>query len=137
MSKPRRLIEAFYEDIWNRRDKSAIPVLLDEDFSFRGSLGQVRHGQAGFAEYVDFVHAALDNYRCDIQEVIAEESRAFARVLFSGIHRADFFGYPPTFKRLEWTGAAVFAFREGKITNLWVLGDLHGLMEQLRRNAGT
>jgi len=137
MSEPHRLIRAFYEDIWNRHDKSSIPVLLDGDFSFRGSLGQLRHGHAGFAEYVDFVHAALGNYRCDIQEIIAEGSKAFARMLFSGIHRGEFFNYPPTFKRVEWAGAAVFSFGGDKITDVWVLGDLYGLMQQLQRNAGT
>jgi len=137
MSEPHRLIRAFYEDIWNRHDKSAIPVLLDGDFSFRGSLGQLRHGHAGFAEYVDFVHAALGNYRCDIQEIIAERSKAFARMLFSGIHRGEFFHYPPTFKRVEWAGAAVFSFGGDKISDLWVLGDLYGLMQQLQRNSGT
>ncbi len=89
MSEPRRLIRAFYDEIWNCHDKSAIPVLLDDDFSFRGSLGQVRRGHAGFAEYVDFVHAALGNYHCDVQEIIAEGSKAFARMLFSGIHRGE------------------------------------------------
>lgn len=137
MSEPHRLIQAFYDAIWNRHGKSAIPVLLDDDFSFRGSLGQLRHGHAGFAEYVDFVPAALDNYRCDIQEIIAEGSKAFTRMLFSGIHRGEFFNYPPPFKRVEWGGDAVFSFGGAKITGLRVLGDLHGLMRQLQRNAGS
>ena len=137
VSEPHRLVRAFYEDIWNRYDKSVIPVLLDSGFSFRGSFGQLHHGHAGFAEYVDFVHTALGNYRCDIQEIIAEGSKAFARMLFSGIHRGEFLNYSPTFKRVEWAGAAVFSFGGGKITDLWVLGDLHGLMQQLERNART
>ena len=135
MADARSLIQIFYDDIWSRHDKSVIPVILHEQFSFRGSLGQVRHGHAGFAEYVDFVHAALDNYRCDIHEVIAEKDKAFARMLFSGTHRGEFFGYRPTLKRVEWVGAAVFTFESRKITDLWVLGDLYGLLQDLAKNA--
>ena len=135
MSNHQAIIRAFYEGIWNKHDKSQIPELLHEDFSFRGSLGQERHGHAGFAAYVDFVHTALSDYRCEIQEMIAEGNKAFARLLFSGMHRAEFFGYQPTGKRVEWVGAAVFTFAGEKISALWVLGDIHGLLQQLANNA--
>jgi predicted ester cyclase len=132
----RETIRAFYDEIWNRHDKSMIPALLHERFSFRGSLGQVRHGHAGFADYVDFIHAALGDYRCDIEEIISEGNRAFARMRFSGIHRGEFFGYAPTSRRVQWAGAAVFGFDGDRISDLWVLGDVHGLLEQLASNAG-
>jgi predicted ester cyclase len=134
MSDYRPIIRAFYEDIWNRHDKSKIPELLHEDCSFRGSLGQVRRGHAGFASYVDFVHEALGEFRCDIEEVISEGNKAFARMLFSGTHRGEFFGYKPTGKRVEWVGAALFTFAGEKVSDLWVLGDVHGLLQQLANN---
>ena len=127
----RTVIQQFYHEIWNKLDKGRIPALCHPDFSFRGSLGQTKRGHAGFADYVDFVTAALGDYRCDIQETICEGDKAFAKVLFSGVHRGEFFGYPPTQKRVEWIGAAVFTFADGKIADLWVLGDVHGLIQQL------
>src|SRR5215470_11259854 len=90
MSNHQAIIRAFYEGIWNQHDTSQIPELLQEDFSFRGSLGQERHGHAGFAAYVDFVHAALSDYRCEMQEMIAEGHKAFARLRFSGISGCKF-----------------------------------------------
>lgn len=131
----RRVVESFYADIWNRHDKSGIPALLREDFTFRGSLGQVKTGHEGFASYVDFVHAALGEYRCDIVDLVVETPKAFARMRFSGIHRGGFFGYPPSGKPVEWQGAALFTFEAGQIADLWVLGDLHGLLQLLERNA--
>ena len=67
--------------------------------------------------------------------MIAEGNQAFARLRFSGMHRAEFFGYQPTGKRVEWAGAAVFTFAGEKISALWVLGDIHGLLQQLANNA--
>lgn len=131
----RAAVESFYADVWNRRDKSKIPMLLCPDFTFRGSLGQTRSGHDGFADYVDFIHAALADYRCDILELVVEEPKAFARMRFSGVHRADFFGYSPTNMPLEWAGAALFTFAGSKVADLWVLGDVHSLLLQLDRNA--
>ena len=128
-------VRIFYEDVWNRVDKAKIPDLLHDDFSFRGSLGPVKRGHAEFIDYLDFVTGALGDYRCDIRDIVSEGDKAFARVGFSGIHRGEFMGYAPTGKRVEWVGAALFTFRDGKVADLWVLGDVHGLLEILAANA--
>lgn len=129
------VVHRFYAEVWNRHDRSAIPSLLQPDFTFRGSLGQSTTGYAEFADYVDFVHRALGEYRCEVVDLLAEGERCFARMRFSGIHAGDFFGFSPTGKRLEWAGAALFSFRDGRVADLWVLGDVHGLLQLLERNS--
>ncbi len=131
----RSVVEHFYSDIWNQHDKSKIPVLLHNDFTFRGSLGQTKVGHVGFASYVDWVHSALEGYRCDILDLVIEGSKAFARMRFSGIHRGEFLGYQPTGKPVEWQGTALFSFDGDKVADLWVLGDIHGLLQLLEQNA--
>ena len=130
----RQVVESFYADIWNRHDKRKIPTLLCADFTFRGSLGQAKTGHDGFASYVDFVHETLGEYRCDILDLVVEEPKAFARMRFSGIHRGEFCGYQQTGKPVEWAGAALFTFAGGQVADLWVLGDIHGLLQLLERN---
>ena len=132
---PRQAIEAFYDRVWNRGDKAAIPELIHDDFTFRGSLGPTTTGHAAFSTYVDGVTEALADYRCTILDVVSEGERAFARMRFEGIHRAPFLGFAPTGRRLAWAGAALFTLKSDKIVDLWVLGDLQGLREQLQRNA--
>ena len=91
-----------------------------------------KQGHAGFIEYLDMVHAALADYRCEIKELVSEESRVFAKMQFSGLHQGEFMGFNPTGRRLVWDGAALFHFRSGKVISLWVLGDLESLRRQLR-----
>ena len=43
-------------------------------------------------------------------------------------------GFKPTGKQVEWLGAALFSFNEGLVADLWVLGDVHGLLQLLERN---
>lgn len=130
---PADLVQCFYEEVWNRGDKAQIPKLLHESFTFRGSLGQTKHGHNGFVEYLDFVRDALDEYRCEVKEIVCEGNKAFAQVLFSGVHQKPFLGYSPTFKRVQWLGAALFSLDVDKIVDLWVIGDLDALREQLSR----
>jgi predicted ester cyclase len=132
---PPEAVAAFYERIWNSLDKAAIVELIHPDFTFRGSLGPTMKGHAAFADYVDVVTCALADYRCTIQDLVCEANRAFVRVQFEGIHRGPFMGFAPTGQRVDWAGAALFTLEGGKIADLWVLGDVAGLHEQLKRNA--
>jgi predicted ester cyclase len=129
------LIERFYHEMWDRFDKTLIPVVLTEDVRFRGSLGQNKNGHAEFAEYVDFVQRAFPDFTNEIEELISEGDKAFARLTYRGSHRGEVFGIAPTGRRIQYAGAAVFSFRGDKITEVWVLGDIYGLISQLQSPA--
>ena len=126
MSTP-PLVEQFYARIWNAGHLDAAAELLAPDFSFRGSLGVELTGQAAFKEYVRSVRTALSEYRCEIVTCVTEGDRAFAQMRFSGRHTSRFRGYEPTGNLIHWLGAALFRIEAGRITALWVLGDLAGL----------
>ncbi len=128
-------VRRFYKVIWDAHDRDAIPSVLHDDFAFRGSLGDERRGHKGFAEYVDEVHSALGDYRCVIEVLVEEGAKVFAKMSFGGIHRGRFMGYKPSGKRVYWSGCALFTFQGQKVSDLWVLGDLRGLEDQLERNS--
>lgn len=128
---PKALVESFYADVWNRRDRVRAHEIIASDFRFRGSLGPEKRGVAGFLAYVDAVHAALGDYTCHIKDLIETPQRVAARMLFRGIHQAEFFGVPATHRTIEWAGAAFFTIREGQLAELWVLGDVDAIKAQL------
>jgi steroid delta-isomerase-like uncharacterized protein len=119
--------------MWNQWDRSAFAEILTPDIAFRGSLGQVRRGWDELAEYMDFVRAAFPDFTNRIEEVISEGDRAFARLTYSGTHAREIFGVAPTHRTVTYAGAAVFSFAGEKIREVWVLGNVHGLLHQLTR----
>lgn len=134
-SRNRDLIRRFYEELWNPFDKRKIPEFLTDDVKFRGSLGQEKFGHPGFTEYMDIIQAAFPDFTNHVEEIISEDDRAFARLTYRGTHHGSLFGILPTGRRVEYAGAAVFRFRSEKIAEVWVLGDVHGLLQQLRESA--
>ncbi len=129
------LIHRFYDELWNRFDRSRIPELLTEDVYFRGSLGQVKAGREAFGDYVDFIRAAFPDFSNHVEETIEEGDRCFARLTYRGTHEGEVFGIAPTGRAIEYSGAAVFRFRDGRIASVWVLGDVYGLIQQLEGKA--
>ena len=131
------LVERFYYEVWNRANENTAPEILHPEFRFRGSLGQEKCGPDGFIEYLRSVHAALADFTCIIDDLIATETRAAARMTFKGLHRGRIFGVEPTGRQISWSGGAFFAMDGKQITELWVLGDFDSAKRQLNVSVGT
>jgi steroid delta-isomerase-like uncharacterized protein len=128
---PKDLVESFYHDLWNQADDRVAREILDEDFRFRGSLGPERRGQDGFIDYMQSVHRALGDYICIIEDLVTTKDRAAARMIFKGKHRGAFFGVEATGREINWAGAAFFRIKGERIAELWVLGDIDSVKQQL------
>lgn len=132
LSPRKELVRVFYKEMWDHADKSLIPRIFHPGFTFRGSLGPVLVGHAEFADYVDFVTGALSNYTSDILTLVEEGDRVAGRLRFHGYHRRELFGVAPSGRHVWWYGAPVFTFEGERVRDLWVLGDIHGLIARLR-----
>ena len=133
---PRRLVERFYHEVWNKADAQVAREILHRDFAFRASLGPERTGPDGFIGYMRAIHAALGEYTCLIEDLIETDRRAAARMTFTGIHRGTFFDVPATGRRITWAGSALFTTDGRQITALWVLGDIDAVKQQLGAQPG-
>lgn len=131
-SAQKEVVRLFYKEMWDRADKSLIPVIFHQDFTFRGSLGPVLRGYEEFGAYVDWVTSALGDYTSDILTLVEEGNRVSGRLRFHGVHQREMFGVAPTGQHVWWYGAPTFTFEGPRVRDLWVLGDVHGLTERLR-----
>ncbi len=127
----RELVERFYHEVWNRQDEDVAREILHPDFVFRASLGPERRGPDGFINYMQSVHAALGGYVCIIDDLIDAGERAAARMTFRGTHQAPFFGVDATGREITWAGGAFFRTDGRQIVELWVLGDIDAVKQQL------
>jgi predicted ester cyclase len=132
LSPQKEIVRVFYKEMWDHADKSLIPQIFHERFSFRGSLGPMLTGYDEFAGYVDWVTDAFGQYTTDILALIEEDNRVSGKMCFHGFHRKELFGIPPTGRNVWWTGMPIFTFEGAKVRDLYVLGDIHGLIGRLR-----
>ncbi|MCJ2048427.1 MULTISPECIES: ester cyclase [unclassified Methylobacterium] len=135
LSPQKEVVRKFYKDMWDHADVRLIPEIFHADFTFRGSLGPVLVGHAQFAEYVRWVTDSLEHYTSDILGLVEEGDQVTGKLRFHGIHRKPLFGQPPTGRHVWWYGAPVFTFALGKVRDLWVLGDIHGLIGRIESGA--
>ena len=135
LSPQKEIVRAFYKDMWDHADKSLIPKIFHQGFTFRGSLGPTLVGHAEFAGYVDWVTGAFGSYTSDILMLVEEGPRVMAKLRFHGFHRKEMFGVAPSGRHVWWTGMPIFTFEGPKVRDLFVLGDIHGLIARMKGEA--
>jgi predicted ester cyclase len=132
LSSQKDIVRVFYKELWDHADKRLIPQLFHADFTFRGSLGPTLVGHDAFAGYVDLVTSTFGSYTTDILAMIEEGPRVSGKMRFHGYHRKEIFGVPPSGRHVWWIGMPIFTFEEDKVRDLYVLGDVHGLIARLK-----
>ena len=125
------LVHVFYDDVWNAWDDDAVEATLQPDLRFRGSLGQETLGVSAWRSYRDGVRRASSDFRNEVVDLVVEGERAAARLVWSGTHDGTLLGLPASGRRFSYPGAAFFTVRDGLLADIWVVGDLAALRDQL------
>ena len=135
LSPQKETVRVFYKELWDHADKSLIPNIFHEGFTFRGSLGPALVGHDQFAGYVDWVTDAFAQYTTDILALLEDGNRVGGKMRFHGIHRREMFAVPPSGRHVWWIGMPIFTFDGPKVRDLYVLGDIRGLIERMNGRA--
>lgn len=126
----RELIEKYYQ-MWNSKDFDIADEICDKDLRFRGSLDITANGIDGFKEYAQLRTRAFPNMYHAVEMSVYEGNMVALYITYSGTHKGEIFDYPPTNKRISYSGAAFFHIKDSKIVSINVLGDLNSLHKQL------
>lgn len=126
------LVRRYYDDFWNRWQFGLADELIDQNVRFRGSLGRMVAGRGGLVGYMKHVQAAFPDFFNSIEELLGEDDRVVARLIYTGTHRGEIFGVAPTGHPIRYAGVGIFQISSDRILEGWVLGDLAGLLLQLR-----
>ena len=94
-------------------------------------LSEPLRGAEAFKHLLAQFHAAFPDAEMSVQEQIAEGDKVATRWRFSGTHRGEVLGIPPTGKSVVVTGISIHRFAGGRVTEDRGEDDALGLMRQL------
>ncbi len=97
-------------------------------------------GLAGVEGWFAMVHAAVPDFRWEIDDVIAEGDKVVTRTTWGGTQTGAFMGIPVTGKHVQVTGIEITRWANGKAVEHWANGkaverwaneDALGMLQQL------
>lgn len=124
------LVRHFF-DIAATGDLAALNDLATPDFVIRTAPPGEGSSLESLTQTLEAARAGLPDFTFRVDDIIAEGDLVVARTAITGTHLRDFFGNPPSGKRLEIAAIDIFRVEDGKIAENWHLEDILGVMEQL------
>ena len=112
--------ELFSDDYVNHQVSAAAPA------PFGKSAKQAT--VAFFANRVD----ALAGLTVKIEASLAQGALVAASFLYEGVHQSVYYGFAPTGRKLRFTSCDIFKVAGGKIIEHWGMGDIAGVVAQLK-----
>jgi steroid delta-isomerase-like uncharacterized protein len=74
----------------------------------------------------------LPDLKVAIEALVADKDHVAASFVYTGTHNGPYFGVAPTGKSLRFTSCDIFRVQDGLIAEHWGMGDIAGVLAQLR-----
>jgi steroid delta-isomerase-like uncharacterized protein len=126
------LVRQMVEEVFNRGNISLADKFLAPDFVEREELPPgVPRGREGVKQLTAMFRSAFPDFKATIDDIIAEGDKVVIRQTWTGTHKGEFMGMPPTGKRMSIGVIDIIRIAEGKFVEHWGQMDSMGMMQQL------
>ncbi|MEZ4562673.1 MAG: ester cyclase [Thermomicrobiales bacterium] len=132
MSTPEQnkaLIRAFFDEVWNQGDESAIARYLAADAA--GNDEDFGTGREGFTRQWRQWQSAFSDLHFQIEEIVAEGDTVVARWTLTGKHTGPFMGKEPTGVEIKVGGMSLDHLKDGLLVAGFDGWDNLGFRQQL------
>ena len=132
LERNRQIIEQYFYEVWNAGNLDKLEDLITPDYiNHSPSTTNPEPGPTGLKPIIAAMRAAFPDLNYQIEDLVITEDKIVARVIMRGTQSGDFFGLPPTNKKVEVSQMNIEAIRDGKISQHWRVTDELKLMQQL------
>ena len=123
------LFRRVIDDVFNQHNLDAVDLYYPVDYIQHNP--HVPPGLTGFKEFFAMHFAAFPDLHATIEDLVAEGDKIAARLTWTGTHKGEFEGIPPTGKQIKFTTMEFFRVASGKLAEHWDEVDLLGMLQQI------
>ena len=138
-ASPKALVEAFLLEVRSGKNPNAasefMANLVDAHQVTSEQALTVQRTPQQYADHVREMQSAYGNFEFEIEELIAEGDKVYARWSHRGKHLGEISGYPATGKPITQLTSCVYRVENGLIVEYWIQIDRLGIELQLRQTS--
>ena len=124
------LVRRIFEEGLNQNKPAVFDELIAPSY-VNHDLPAPAPGVEGFKMVIGLFLSAFPDMRVTLEEELAEGNMVTTRGYFTGTHKGDFQGIPPTGKQVNVKYIDIWRVENGKLVENWVRLDELGMMQQL------
>ena len=131
LEENKRFMRHFVDEAINRKNLDAIDSLVVPNFIEHVPLPGQGPGRDGLKGAIGMFLTAFPDLAWTTDEQIAEGDKVVSRFTWTGTHRSEFLGIPPTQRSVTVWGVVIDVVKQGKFAESRIIMDTMGLMQQL------
>ena len=120
-----KLIVRKYQEAYNNCDFDALSEIVAADVFTPNIIAGMPSGLQGAIAVHQKTLLGMPDYHTSIEDLIAEGDKVVARVTMTGTHTGNFWGIPPTGRKVNLTAIYIVRIENGKVVEHW--GEENGL----------
>ena len=122
----------------NAHDIAAFADLLAPDYVNHqmSAAAPAPSGKSAKQATVDFFAnrlGAMPDLKVSVEAALASADMAAASFVYEGAQDGAYYGFPPSGRHLRFSSCDIFRIRDGRIAEHWGMGDIAGVVAQLKR----
>ena len=122
----------FMEEVFNKGNLAVIDELLSTNFVDHMHPPGTPPGLDAAKQINTMMRAAFPDIHATVEDIIAEGDKVAVRATWTGTHKGEFMGMPPTGKSFKISAIDVMRIGDdGKALEHWGSTDMLGMMQQL------
>jgi steroid delta-isomerase-like uncharacterized protein len=126
------LARRMVEEIFTRGNLNLADEFVASDFVEHEELPPgLPGGREGVIQLTTMLRSAFPDLKATVDDVIAEGDKVVIRQTWSGTHKGEFMGIPPTGKKVSFGVIDIIRVAGGKMVEHWGQMDAMGMMQQL------
>jgi steroid delta-isomerase-like uncharacterized protein len=130
MSQENKTIARNYiEQVWNAHQVDHLEKFVAKDVVHHDAPGVTDYDSV--KQFVAMTLAAVPDLKITIDDEIAEGDRVVQHQSCSGTQKGELLGMPATGKHFVFPGVFIFRVSNGKIAEMWGVGDTMSMMQQI------
>jgi steroid delta-isomerase-like uncharacterized protein len=125
------VVRRVLDEVWNQGKLALIDELFASDYRRHGVPSGTPAGPAGERQHRATFRAAFPDLVITAEDMIAEGDRVAVRYTWRGTYEGTWPDVPGAGQAVTMSGIAIHRVADGRVTDLWVVGDELGLLRQL------
>ena len=131
LEENKKFMNYFIEEVINNKNLNAANDLVAEDFTEHIPFPGQEPGREGLKFVLHSMFTGFPDMNWTVHEQIAEGEKVVTRFTWTGTHKGDFMGIPPTNKTVEVWGVVIDVVRNKLFTESRIIMDSISLLQQL------
>ena len=126
------LAQRFTDEVINAQDlDGALAAMVVEDFVELNPLPGQGPGRAGLAVVLGGMFAGFPDLHWTLHDTLVEADRVMTLSTWTGTHRGEFMGIPPTGRTVAVEAWTIDRYRDGMLVESRIIMDVAGMLAQL------